>query len=244
MREASNYLPAWRASVTRASYDAMRDAGVSPEDRPVFPAGTAVHVRIMFFMAPEQGALTGKPDIDKLVRAVFDPLTTSKVWADDSQVISVWAAQERVVGTILPGAIITVSDTQIVNSPNSRESAPVDRYRLTLTNLDAPEDDPADGALVEVVGTAPILRSILPAVDAALGGNDQPTDPAAPAGSAQGIRQETRRRRRTKAEMEAARAAGNGSASPASEQGDDTATGVAPVNTVATTAPYNLFAAQ
>lgn len=246
MREASDYLPAWRAAIKRDAFRAMLDRGISPGDRPVFPAGTAVHVRITFFMAPEQGALTGKPDIDKLIRAVFDPLTTSGVWADDSQVVSV-RAEQALMDSAGPGADITVSDAVILNSPNDRESALMGRYRLTLTDLDAPDDDPADGVLVEVIGTSSILLSILPAVGDALGvpSGPRPANPAAPADAAQ---ETPRRTRRTKAEMAAARAPQPTAVAVNTVESEASPPAVAPQNngTVvgAAAAPYNPFVTQ
>lgn len=51
-----------------------------------------------------------KPDIDNLVKLVFDVMTRSeRVWADDSQVIACLAEKKYAAPNESPGAIITIS---------------------------------------------------------------------------------------------------------------------------------------
>lgn len=92
MREASAYLPAWRAAVKRAAYAAMRQAGIGPTQRPVFVGPVAVGVT---FYVDTRADTT--PDLDKLLRSTFDALTEAKVWEDDARVVRVAADKEQVV---------------------------------------------------------------------------------------------------------------------------------------------------
>lgn len=94
MREASVYLPAWRQAVKKAVYERYREMGIDPA------AATAagwtlfsgpVGVRITFCVPWEP---TNKPDGDKLERAVWDALSQSRVWVDDSYVTE-WAGSKR-----------------------------------------------------------------------------------------------------------------------------------------------------
>jgi len=89
-REASIYLPAWRAEVKRAALQAMLDAGRPP--LPLFPAGVPVTIERCAFFVPWDPV--GTPDIDKLLRSTLDALGGSRaagarVFADDSQVVSI-----------------------------------------------------------------------------------------------------------------------------------------------------------
>jgi hypothetical protein len=87
MREASAYLPAWRAAVKRACYEAYRAAGIAPETLPLF--GGPVTVDLRFRLAT---AFDDAPDVDKLARAVLDALGGSRkkgarVFDDDCRVV-------------------------------------------------------------------------------------------------------------------------------------------------------------
>jgi Holliday junction resolvase RusA-like endonuclease len=53
-----------------------------------------------------------KPDLDKLVRAVFDGVTDGHAWHDDSQVISVYAS--KAYGTT-PGARIRIYNKSVTD---------------------------------------------------------------------------------------------------------------------------------
>lgn len=79
MREASDYLPAWRQAVKIAALRWMKAAGVAPDDRPVFPKDAPVALLVEFHVEVEA-------DTDKLARAVGDALTAARLWHDDRQV--------------------------------------------------------------------------------------------------------------------------------------------------------------
>lgn len=119
LRESSAYLPAWRTAVKIAAYKAYQAAGIDPHALPVFPAGVPLHVeRCVFYMAPEQGAATNKPDIDKLLRSTLDALggaygKSARMFADDSQIVRIdglrkIGTESRSGGRL--GAYIIISD--------------------------------------------------------------------------------------------------------------------------------------
>lgn len=91
--EANKKLPLWRKTVQ----DAAREAFVGEL------LSSPVSVEITFFMPrpknPKWADLpASKPDLDKLIRAVFDALT-GIVWVDDALAVSVeahkfWAVDE------------------------------------------------------------------------------------------------------------------------------------------------------
>lgn len=77
-----------------------------------FPAGVAVVVGLRFIL-PRPRSLpkrvrfqTHRPDLDKLVRAVLDPLT-GLLWADDGQVVDVSASKHF---GLVPGLYVFVTD--------------------------------------------------------------------------------------------------------------------------------------
>ena len=91
MFEANKKLPAWRTAVSEAARLAMASdlQWVEPFDKPV-------KIVITFFMPrpakPKWAKYPGsKPDLDKLVRSIFDSLTAGKIWADDSLAVEVHA---------------------------------------------------------------------------------------------------------------------------------------------------------
>jgi hypothetical protein len=244
LREASNYFPAWRQAVKRAALRTLVDMGVAPADRPVFPAGTAVHLRGLTFFLAEGQQPAAAPDIEKLVRAVFDPLTMARVWHDDGQVSSMNEVDEIAYDPRTPpGAMIILSDQRHdMNNPHYRESAPMTnpdpqyaRYRITVEGIDDDETPPA--RLLYVEGPAAIVLPVVPAIGQAIG---QPLAAASstvtPVATVGDNSVPTRRPRRTKAEMEAARA-GNGAVPTTPEPGMPPAE-VAPPSAAA---PYDPF---
>lgn len=123
LREQSAYLPAWRAAVKRAAYEAYRLAGIPRDALPLFAAGTRVVVELCtFFVGPDQCRADGTdeplgtPDIDKLLRAVLDALGgqqagSARLFADDSQVVEVrHMSKQRTAPGKPSGAYLIVSD--------------------------------------------------------------------------------------------------------------------------------------
>lgn len=103
---------------------AYLDAGIRPEQLPLFPAGVPVIVeQMIFYVGPDQCRAAGtdepvgKPDIDKLLRATLDalggarnPRKHARLFADDSQVRRIRDLGKERTPNGLPGAYIIVSD--------------------------------------------------------------------------------------------------------------------------------------
>jgi Holliday junction resolvase RusA-like endonuclease len=53
---------------------------------------------------------TGKPDIDKLERAIFDALTDGGAWKDDAQVVEVTKRKLYVLPGLTPGCKIEITE--------------------------------------------------------------------------------------------------------------------------------------
>jgi len=128
MIEQSVYLPAWRRAVMLGALEAYREAGITPDQLPIFPRSQGVAFEVITFrvIRGEQcGAAgsdlpAGAPDIDKLLRSTLDALggankgeKNARLFADDSQVLGirclqkVWATEANGLG---PGATIIVTD--------------------------------------------------------------------------------------------------------------------------------------
>lgn len=58
-----------------------------------------------------------KPDLDKLVRAVFDGVTDGHAWHDDSQVVTVYASKNY---GATPGALIRIYNKSVTNEDTLR----------------------------------------------------------------------------------------------------------------------------
>lgn len=97
-------LKSWRkavvtAAVARATLDhwATADGPLAVTVEFFLPRPAAAAKRLRPHM---------RPDLDKLVRAVFDACTDAKVWADDSRVVTLTARKFYAERT--PGARITI----------------------------------------------------------------------------------------------------------------------------------------
>lgn len=106
MIESSRFLAAWRGAVKLAAMRARKAEGHETFTN-------ACGVMICLWMPrpanPEDPLWpTGKPDYDKLARAVNDSLTSAGVWADDSQVIEATERKRWATDAELPGASIVV----------------------------------------------------------------------------------------------------------------------------------------
>lgn len=92
MVESSKKVAPWREAVVNAIH-AHHDG-----PWPLFPQHMPLSVSLTFTLpAPlslpktRPSSPSKKPDLDKLVRATFDALTTSGLWVDDSQAVEVRA---------------------------------------------------------------------------------------------------------------------------------------------------------
>lgn len=106
MVESSKYVKAWRAKVSQISKHAHR--GREPLTGPqrldlvlVMPARKK---------EPQPGSWhTVKPDLDKLIRAIDDALTTAGIITDDSTITAITALKRRAKKDEPPGAHITLT---------------------------------------------------------------------------------------------------------------------------------------
>jgi Holliday junction resolvase RusA-like endonuclease len=105
--EASKKLPAWRKRVREAAADAVASANWVTLSGPT-------ELSVVFFLprpksvtATRRPLPTVPPDIDKLVRGVFDSCTDAGVWDDDSLVCKI-SAHKMYDDAREPGASITV----------------------------------------------------------------------------------------------------------------------------------------
>lgn len=109
MREASPYLPAWRAAVKRAVYEVYRERGIVPDDLPLFVG--AVGISVIFYLDTGQ-RIDSEPDGDKLTRAVWDALTNARVWEDDGRVVR-WHGMKVQAGALAGEAAQTGASIEV-----------------------------------------------------------------------------------------------------------------------------------
>lgn len=110
MIESSKNVKPWRSDI--------RSALIDGAGQPRWHFESAVHVVMIFIMPRPKStpkrttpAATKKPDLDKLVRAVFDAITSSGMWQDDSQVISFQAGKRIAEIGETSGLDLTISET-------------------------------------------------------------------------------------------------------------------------------------
>lgn len=109
MVESSKRLKPWRDDVIRIAQTAAEMDGWT---RP-----TEAHVHAVFrFVRPRSVSVarrpshTVKPDLDKLVRALFDSLTIAGVLHDDANIVSLVAEKQYCVGAEMPGVQVCLSE--------------------------------------------------------------------------------------------------------------------------------------
>jgi crossover junction endodeoxyribonuclease RusA len=132
---AGEALKSWRADIRQAALDALAvpDPGMGSYDerrvaaialevtfvigRPAGHYGTGRNAGRLRPSAPEHP--TTQPDLDKLVRAVKDALTSASVWRDDSQVVETLSRKVYPSPNYLPhpGAIIHVALLSAASQP-------------------------------------------------------------------------------------------------------------------------------
>lgn len=95
MRESSVYLRAWRAAIKEHVFRWYKDNGVKPGDLP-YIRGEARLQQVVFCLDTGQ-RIDSPPDLDKLLRALFDALTQARVWEDDGRCTSVgWLEKKQI----------------------------------------------------------------------------------------------------------------------------------------------------
>lgn len=107
--EADKKLPAWREAVTAAAKE-MAKVFDGPLDFPM-----RAHLDV-YLPAPAKSKFgrwpAGKPDLDKLQRAVGDGLSDSKLIRDDARIVSWRAAKHWAEEGTNPGARISLEDVR------------------------------------------------------------------------------------------------------------------------------------
>ncbi|MEV6879688.1 RusA family crossover junction endodeoxyribonuclease [Amycolatopsis sp. NPDC051128] len=109
--ESSKAVKPWRSDI--------RDALTDPHGQPIARFDGPVAVELAFVVKRPVGtpktratpAAIKKPDLDKLVRAVFDAITSAGVWTDDSAAIDVHATKRIAELGEPTGCRITIRDT-------------------------------------------------------------------------------------------------------------------------------------
>jgi hypothetical protein len=104
MREASAYLPAWRAVVKRSIYEEYKRRSILPQTLPLF-RGPVSFVGT-FLLLEQWGRVDGPPDLDKLLRAVFDACQQARLVENDSRFVRCHATKVSVQAD--PGMTLTV----------------------------------------------------------------------------------------------------------------------------------------
>lgn len=105
MRESSPYLAAWRAAVKRDVYAAYLRDHIKPDELPLHRGPVAVS--ITFRLDPAR-RVDAAPDLDKLLRGVWDALTGARVWEDDGRAVRVTAEKRHAAEGEPTGADIEV----------------------------------------------------------------------------------------------------------------------------------------
>lgn len=121
-------LKDWRGDVRKAALDAIANHNggtIPPGEAWPFPLNGPITVTVCFYIArPKYHYRSGKhahelrpdapvfvdkkPDGDKLVRAIFDALTSAGVYGDDAQVVIHHAEKRYTAHGQPPGALITI----------------------------------------------------------------------------------------------------------------------------------------
>lgn len=126
-------LADWRGDVVRAAIEALpgiADASAQPGYRPLFDGPVFVDVEFRFdrpkghwrtgknaHLLRDSAPLfpAGKPDLDKVLRATFDAITTAGVWKDDAQAVYV-TARKVYADARRPGATIRLETPDHVHA--------------------------------------------------------------------------------------------------------------------------------
>ena len=123
MIESSKAVKPWREDIRQAWLAHQGDWG------PGF-VGEAVVVKLVFVMprptaTPKSRtpAAVKRPDLDKLIRAVFDAIGSAGVWADDSQVVTVHAHKRLAELGETTGVMIHIEPSEALSSPVPAQTA-------------------------------------------------------------------------------------------------------------------------
>lgn len=179
---SSNYLGAWRRSVQIAAYKAYKAADIRHATLPLFRHGVPVFVHELVLLVTDEQCRaadtdepTGRPDVDKLLRATVDGLGDARVFLDDSQIVKIYElSKARPAAGQQPGALIIISDRPrpVIEQGESMTTISTDEYRITLERVVARDAEgfPTSSTMFELFGTAgQISTAGLATVSALLG---------------------------------------------------------------------------
>lgn len=99
MADANKNLKGWRKAVTA---EAVR---VHHGEPLAGPLAVSIEFRLVRPKTVRREHPHVKPDLDKLIRSIFDGITDSGVWGDDGQVVTVKATK---VYADKPGAVVRI----------------------------------------------------------------------------------------------------------------------------------------
>jgi Holliday junction resolvase RusA-like endonuclease len=99
LADDNKQLKRWRKDVTAAA-ELARTGDPLDGDLVV-----AIELRLVRPKSVRRARPNVRPDVDKLIRSVFDGITDSGLWVDDARVVTVWASK---VYADRPGAYVRV----------------------------------------------------------------------------------------------------------------------------------------
>ena len=122
MFDSNKKLKQWRIRVIEATW-----AALIQQRHPAFEADEPLVVFLEFYLERPKTVKrlfpAVKPDLDKLVRAVFDGITDGRAWHDDSQVIAVYASKHY---GATPGVQIRIYNKSVTDSDTLRKALQID----------------------------------------------------------------------------------------------------------------------
>lgn len=105
-------IRSWRAAVAEAATDWLDEQEKAAGERPAPLDGPiSMHIDFRFPSVasdPHRQRHTTSPDVDKILRATFDPLTHARIIHDDSRVWKVTVSKRYAAGTETIGATIEI----------------------------------------------------------------------------------------------------------------------------------------
>ncbi len=113
MRESSVYLKPWRAAIKKHVFQWYRDNDIKPEELPLLKGAVVFH-KIEFHLDTGQ-RIDSPPDLDKLLRALFDGLgKDARLFEDDGRVVRVHElSKEQTYHDAQTGVFIDVTSISI-----------------------------------------------------------------------------------------------------------------------------------
>jgi len=130
MIESSKAVTPWREDIRQACMSVVWSTGNGTDRRGHLSFDGAVVVKLVFVMprptaTPKSRtpAAVKRPDLDKLVRAVFDAIGSAGVWADDSQVVTVHAHKRLAELGETTGVMIHIEPSEALSSPVPAQTA-------------------------------------------------------------------------------------------------------------------------